>query len=106
VTDEDLCAAVIALYDADSRCEETPGERRAAIGYQLHARCPTNAAAKPFVTRLVREYLLSDEAVAAGRSADDVGPFMGWIEPARYPENFPIEQYAPATTLDPKENES
>src|ERR1017187_6158915 len=62
IADEALCAAVMAIHDADMRCEVTPDRPRAAVARQIRERYPTNAAAKPFVTHLVRCHLLGDEA--------------------------------------------
>jgi hypothetical protein len=103
MTDDELQLAIMSLYDDSMRGVlgsrtvreqpvDVPQERRDRVRTAFLARGWDRKQRRLFVSRMIRDRFLSEEALAAGRDAEDIRMFMGWMEPLRFPENYPVEE--------------
>jgi hypothetical protein len=99
ITDDELAAALAALYENDHRGvvgssayhqqpEDIPQERRDALRRAFAAKGWDRKQRRVFLLRLLRDRLLTDEALDAGRDETDIRMFFSYVHPLRYPENF------------------
>lgn len=96
MTDDKFAVAIIAAYEAHHR-GLLP--RTAAQRIVLLEEAERRGWAQPtvanrserrlFFTRLARDHFLREGALADGRDVDDIGSFLHWCEPLRWPENYP-----------------
>jgi hypothetical protein len=99
MTDDELRDALVALWENDQRGVlgsstyhqqpvDTPQERRDQIRRAFLARDWTHGQRSRFLLRLLRDRLLTDEALEAGRDETDIRMFLSYVQPLRHPENF------------------
>lgn len=86
MTDEELREALAGLFAYDTGCTDS-GIRDES----LRARCleelsvrseerPTSAAPDPFLARMLRDYWLSEDAIAQGHGTESVLEFTEWLD--------------------------
>jgi hypothetical protein len=98
MTDDELGDEIVSLWENDQRGvigsstyreqpADIPQERRDRVRRAFMARDWTYGQRSRFLLRLLRDRVLSNEALEAGRSETDIRRFFTWTEPLRYPED-------------------